>query len=76
MRRIKLETEHTEKRSVRGRKSSPQSKCFHEVNPLPKCCLSSPRLLYQSEMERNAVENVRYLYGGYMKMGQNSWHNK
>jgi len=57
MRRIKLETEHKEKRSVRERKSAPQSKCYHEVNPLPPRCLSRPHLLYKSEMERDALEN-------------------
>jgi hypothetical protein len=56
MRRIKLETEHTEKRSVWGGKSSPQSKCCHKVNSLPPRCLRRPRLLCQSEMERDAVE--------------------
>jgi len=57
MRRIKLETEHTEKRSLKGRKSFPQSKYCHEVNPLPPRCLRRPHLLCQPEMERDAVEN-------------------
>jgi hypothetical protein len=76
MGRIKLETEHKKERCLRRRKSSPQSECYIEVNPLPPRCLSRPQLLYKSEMESDALQNVRWLCGGCTKMGQNSSHNK